>query len=84
MLLRIPHPRLGEITIAGVVPKMSRTPGKVVKAGSGVGEDTRAVLAQDLGMSDTDIDRLQQLGAVHCGKSPAPTPAQANPSATVD
>lgn len=82
MLLRIPHPKLGEVTMAGVVPKMSRTPGKVVKAGSGVGEDTRAVLAQDLGMSDADIDRLEQLGAVGCGAGSAPVAAQVRPSAT--
>jgi crotonobetainyl-CoA:carnitine CoA-transferase CaiB-like acyl-CoA transferase len=67
MLLRIPHPRLGEATMPGVVPKMSRTPGAVVKPGSGVGEDTRAVLMGDLGMSEADVHRLEQSGAVWCG-----------------
>ncbi len=67
MLMRIPHPKLGEVTMAGVVPKLSRTPGRVVKAGSGIGEDTREVLVHGLGMSDADVDRLEQSGAVWCG-----------------
>lgn len=67
MLMRIPHPKLGEVTMPGVVPKLSRTPGRVVKAGSGIGEDTRAVLTQDLGLSDAEVDRLQAAGAVWCG-----------------
>ena len=67
MLLRIPHPRLGELTVPGVVPKLSRTPGAVVKGGGGVGEDTRAVLMQDLGMSDDEVSRLERARAVWCG-----------------
>lgn len=69
MLLRIPHPKLGEVTMAGVVPKLSRTPGRVVKAGSGIGEDTREVLTRELGMSDADVNRLEQARAVWCGAS---------------
>ncbi len=72
MLLHIPHPKLGEVTMAGVVPKLSRTPGRIVKAGSGVGEDTREVLTRELGMSDTEVDRLIQARTVWCG-SGAPT-----------
>jgi crotonobetainyl-CoA:carnitine CoA-transferase CaiB-like acyl-CoA transferase len=67
MLQRIPHPKLGEVTVPGVVPKLSRTPGRVVKAGSGIGEDTRDVLVHDLGMSEADVQRLEQAGAVWCG-----------------
>jgi len=66
MLLRIPHPSLGSVTMAGVVPKMSRTPGKIVKAGPGIGEDTRDVLAGDLGLQSAEIDRLVGEGAVWC------------------
>ena len=75
MLMRIPHPKLGEVTMAGVVPKLSRTPGRVVKAGSGIGEDTRDVLVQDLGMSDADVQRLESMGAVWCGAGDHPVPA---------
>jgi crotonobetainyl-CoA:carnitine CoA-transferase CaiB-like acyl-CoA transferase len=67
MLMRIPHPKIGEVTMPGVVPKLSRTPGRVVKAGSGIGEDTRAVLTHDLGLSDAEVDRLEAAGAIWCG-----------------
>lgn len=71
MLMRIPHPKLGEVTMTGVVPKLSRTPGRIVKAGPGVGEDTRGVLTHELGMSDAEIDRLEQAGTVWCGAGTA-------------
>ena len=69
MLLRIPHPSLGQVTMAGVVPKMSRAPGKIVKAGPGIGEDTRDVLSNDLGLDMAEIDRLIGARAVWCGGS---------------
>jgi crotonobetainyl-CoA:carnitine CoA-transferase CaiB-like acyl-CoA transferase len=67
MLMKIPHAKLGEVTMTGVVPKMSRTPGHVAKAGSGIGEDTRDVLTGDLGLSDQEVDRLVASRAVACG-----------------
>lgn len=67
MLMRIPHPKLGEVTVPGIVPKLSRTPGRVAKPGSGLGEDTREVLTTQLGLNDAEIDRLEQAGAVWCG-----------------
>ena len=74
MLMRIPHPKLGEVTVPGVVPKLSRTPGRIVKAGSGLGEDTRDVLTRDLGLTPEEISRLEQVGAVWCGPAEAPAP----------
>jgi crotonobetainyl-CoA:carnitine CoA-transferase CaiB-like acyl-CoA transferase len=67
MLLQIPHPTLGRVTMAGVVPKMSRTPGGVFKAGSGIGDDTREVLTQELGLSDGEVDQLAATRAIWCG-----------------
>ncbi|NML43379.1 CoA transferase [Ramlibacter sp. G-1-2-2] len=81
MLMRIPHPKLGEVTMAGVVPKLSRTPGQVVKAGPGVGEDTREVLVQDLGLSAAEVDRLERAGAVWCGAGEHPMPASSQAAA---
>ena len=81
MLQRIPHSILGEVTMPGVIPKMSRTPGMIVKAGSGIGEDTRDVLTKDLQLSEAEIDRLIDTRAVWCGQAGlGSTPAQA-PSA---
>lgn len=82
MLMQVPHPTLGSLTMAGVVPKMSRTPGRVVKAGPGVGEDTRDVLKNDLSLSDADIDVLVSKGAVGFGAAgDRPTAGQAIPAA---
>jgi crotonobetainyl-CoA:carnitine CoA-transferase CaiB-like acyl-CoA transferase len=71
MLVKIPHPKLGEVTITGVVPKMSRTPGHIDKAGSGIGEDTRDVLMGDLGLSEQEVGRLVASRAVACGETGA-------------
>jgi crotonobetainyl-CoA:carnitine CoA-transferase CaiB-like acyl-CoA transferase len=74
MLRRIPHPSLGTVTMAGVVPKLSRTPGEIHRAGVGVGDDTRQVLKDDLGFGDADVDRLAAAGAIHCGALAEPHP----------
>jgi len=58
MLVRVPHPVLGHTTQHGVVPKLSRTPGAIVRSGPELGEDTREVLAAELGLDDAALDRL--------------------------
>ncbi len=78
MLRRIPHPSLGTVTMAGVVPKLSRTPGDIHRAGVGVGDDTRQVLTDELGFEHAAVDRLAASGAIRCG---APEAAAARESA---
>jgi len=58
MLVRVPHATLGHTTQAGVVPKLSRTPGHIRHSGPDLGADTRAVL-QELGMTPEAIQALQ-------------------------
>lgn len=58
MLVRVPHPVLGHTTQHGVVPKLSRTPGAIVRSGPELGEDTRDVLASELGLDEATLDRL--------------------------
>ena len=58
MLVRVPHGTLGHTIQAGVVPKLSRTPGHIRHSGPDLGADTQAVL-QELGMSPEDIQALQ-------------------------
>lgn len=83
MLQHIPHPILGEVTMPGVIPKMSRTPGMIVKAGSGIGADTRDVLTNDLNLSEAEIDCLIATRAVGCSHIEiGPTSAKAPDSAT--
>ncbi len=50
MLQQVPHPVLGHTTQAGVVPRLSATPGRIRHTGPALGADTDAIrheLAQD-------------------------------------
>ena len=58
MLVSVPHPDLGHTTQAGVVPKLSRTPGSIRHTGPAVGADTHAVLGE-LGLTHAAIEALQ-------------------------
>ncbi|MBH1964947.1 MAG: CoA transferase [Comamonadaceae bacterium] len=58
MLPRVPHPQLGELVHPGVVPKLSDTPGRIVHSGPDLGQDTRAVLSDELGLSASEIADL--------------------------
>jgi len=64
MLVKVPHPTLGHTTQHGIVPKMSATPGRIVRSGPDYAQDTRVVLQRELGLSDAELDRLQESGAI--------------------
>ena len=66
MLVRAPDDDLGEVTLAGIVPKLSRTPGQIRWSGHRLGQDTRDVLREVAGLSDADIDALEAEGIVSC------------------
>ncbi|MBO0333218.1 CoA transferase [Sneathiella sp. CAU 1612] len=59
MLVDVEDPTLGDITVAGVVPKLSGTPGEIWRAGAQCGEDTNEVLAKELGLSPDQISQLE-------------------------
>jgi crotonobetainyl-CoA:carnitine CoA-transferase CaiB-like acyl-CoA transferase len=64
MLASVPSPELGtNVTVANVVPKLSRTPGGIRHAGRSIGADTRQVLREWLQLSDADVESLIQTGA---------------------
>jgi crotonobetainyl-CoA:carnitine CoA-transferase CaiB-like acyl-CoA transferase len=58
MLVELPDADLGTVTVTGVVPKLSGSPGRVDWAGRRVGEDTRAVLAERAGLGEAAIEDL--------------------------
>lgn len=64
MLVEAPDDDLGSVTLAGIVPKLSATPGRVRWSGRRNGQDTREILTQFLAMSGEDIDRLMRAGIV--------------------
>jgi crotonobetainyl-CoA:carnitine CoA-transferase CaiB-like acyl-CoA transferase len=64
MLVEVPHPVLGHTTQAGIVPKLSRTPGAIRRTGPETGADSRAVL-QGMGLEPAQIDALIAKGIVN-------------------
>lgn len=66
MLVATPDDDMGTVTLAGVVPKLSATPGKLRWAGHRIGQDTREFLKEAARLADADIDRLVAEGVVFC------------------
>jgi len=58
MLVRTQHAAIGEVTLTGPVPRLSRTPGEVRHAGGCIGTDTRRTLANWAGLTDAEIDDI--------------------------
>ncbi len=51
---------IGEVVVPGVTPRLSATPGRIDSLGPRFGEATRAVLAELLGLTDHEIERLRR------------------------
>ncbi len=66
MLVRTPDDDLGHVTVPGIVPKLSRTPGAIRWAGHRLGQDTREILRKLVSLSDDDIDALETQGVISC------------------
>jgi formyl-CoA transferase len=64
MIIDVPEPTLGALPQPGVVPKLSRTPGRVTHAGLPMGTDTDAVLRALLDLSEAEIAALHQEGVL--------------------
>jgi len=75
MLVQMPHPQLNTLTVTGVTPKLSGTPGGIYRAGPALGEDTAAVLTGLLGLGADEVAALATAGVVALGgAAPAVTP----------
>jgi formyl-CoA transferase len=60
-LLRLAHPEMGEIVTQGIVPSLSRTPGRVAGWSGQPGSDNEAVLGGLLGYTAARIRELAQI-----------------------
>ncbi len=65
-----PDDELGTVAMANVVPRLSATPGAVRHAGHRVGQDTRQVLRDLLGLPDALIEALAQRGVIAGAAAP--------------
>lgn len=63
-IVSVDDPDLGPIRMQNVVPKLSRTPGRIRHAGPRLGEHTRAVYADWLDMSDAELEQLTADGVI--------------------
>lgn len=81
MLVRTRDDDLGSVTLAGIVPKLSATPGQLRWAGRRTGQDTRFVLRRLLELPEARIDELEAAGIIRCdgGDTAARGPAEAAP-----
>lgn len=58
-------PKLGPVAMADVVPRLSRTPGRIRWAGHDIGQDGWEILTQELGLDGKEVGRLVGAGVVH-------------------
>jgi formyl-CoA transferase len=64
MIIDVAEPTLGALPQPGVVPKLSRTPGRVTHAGLPMGYHTDEVLRGLLDLSEAEVAELRQEGVV--------------------
>lgn len=71
MLQTVPDDGLESVTLTGVVPKLSATPGHIRWSGHRVGQDTRNVLSEIAGYSKGEIDELSAAQVICCDEKRA-------------
>ncbi len=63
-ITRVPDPRLGETAMQNVFPRLSLSPGGIEHTGPALGAHTAEVLRDWIGLEESAIERLRQVGAV--------------------
>ena len=63
-ITRAPDGDLGEVAMADVVPRLSRTPGRIRWAGKGMGAANASVYRELLGLSERKLAELRAAGVV--------------------
>ncbi len=64
MIIEVPHPKLGKVKLINTPVKLSRTSGSVDSSAPELGQDTRVILSELLGMSDEEINGLADSGII--------------------
>jgi len=64
MIIDVYHPEEGDFKVVNTPFKFSRTPCKVERASPELGEHTKEVLNQLIGMTSAEIARLEDLGVI--------------------
>ena len=64
MLVEVEDDVLGPVTVTGIVPKLSDTPGSIRWTGRDTGADTTSVLTDELGLDPSEIQSLAEDGII--------------------
>lgn len=59
-LVEMPHEKFGKLTVIGVAPKLSLTPGSIRELGGKIGRDNYSVLSDLLKMDEEKIKKLEE------------------------
>jgi crotonobetainyl-CoA:carnitine CoA-transferase CaiB-like acyl-CoA transferase len=73
-IVAAPDEAMGSVAMAGVVPRLSATPGGIRHAGRAIGQDTRAVLGEVLAYDADAIAALVKAGVITCAPESAAHP----------
>ncbi|MBE0415648.1 MAG: CoA transferase [Dehalococcoidia bacterium] len=60
MLVEVEHPRIGKLKIPGVVPKLSKTPGRVETPGPLLGQHNEEIYCGLLGYTKEELAKLEE------------------------
>ena len=63
-LMRVKDPRVGELAVQGVVPKLSETPGEIRHLGAAMGAHNREIYLDRLGLSEAEFAALGEQGVI--------------------
>ena len=54
-----------DITVVGIIPKMSKTPGMIWRGAPSLGQDTERILTDILGYSENDVQDFRRMGIIN-------------------
>jgi formyl-CoA transferase len=60
----VEHPVLGPLRMQNVIPRLTRTPGRIDHPGPELGEHNDEIYRGELGLGDAELDELRRLGVV--------------------
>jgi formyl-CoA transferase/succinyl-CoA--D-citramalate CoA-transferase len=63
-IVEVPDPEIGSVTMQGVFPKLSETPGRIAWAGPALGQHTDEILRGRFGMTPQRVAELRAAGVI--------------------
>jgi crotonobetainyl-CoA:carnitine CoA-transferase CaiB-like acyl-CoA transferase len=63
-ILRMQHPRAGELAVPNLIPRLTETPGKVNWLGMELGAHNSEIYQQRLGLTAQEMERLRADGVI--------------------